>query len=349
MTGWMTPEALIDVTSSSNASGLKDFLGWTGFGSIWSIGISINTSSAAGAAERRAPRPRPSPRLFMAENLPRQFQICNRSARSQIMQHHWLAVARSLREPHVARNHRVEDLAREVAVHLVPDLERQARPSIEHRENDAPDRETWIQPLANELDGLEQMGEPLERVELALQRHQHTIGRREGVDRQEPEGRGAVDDHEVVRLGHGLEGDAQAILALADGYELDLGADQVDVGREQLQMHQRGLANGLLGGLVPKDHVIDGRVEPGLLKTQPCRGIALRVQVHKEGRALREGEAGCKIDGGGRLSHAALLVGDRKDSSYWRVPRATSPITPSSDVPTRSVPRATLSRQAAIG
>src|SRR5256886_7571573 len=196
MTGWITPDALIDVTSSSRASELKDFLGWAGFASIWSTGISIRTSSAVGVAERRAPRPRPSPRLFMLENLPREFEICDRPARSQIVQHHGLPVARGLREPHVARNHRVEDLAREITVHLIADLESQARPSVEHREHDAPDREAWIQALADELDGLEQMGEPLKRVELALQGHEDPVGGRECVDRQQAERRGAVDDHE---------------------------------------------------------------------------------------------------------------------------------------------------------
>src|SRR5882724_201611 len=218
MTGWITPDALIDEMSSSKASGLKDFLGWAGFGSIWSIGISIRTSSAAGVAERRAPRPRPSPRLFMPENLPREFEICDRPARPQIVQHHGLAVARRLREPHVARNHRVEDLAREIAVHLVADLERQARPAIEHREHDALDREARVQALAHEPDGLEKLREPLQGVELALKGHEDAVGSHKGVDREESERGRTVNDHEVVGLGHGLDRDPQAILPLVDGH-----------------------------------------------------------------------------------------------------------------------------------
>src|SRR2546426_5214448 len=81
-------------------------------------------SSAVGVAESRAPRPRPSPRLFMLQHLPGEFEICDRPTRSQVMEHHGLPVARCLREAHVARDHRVEDLAREVAVHLVSDLKR---------------------------------------------------------------------------------------------------------------------------------------------------------------------------------------------------------------------------------
>ena len=118
-------------------------------------------------------------------------------------------------------------------MHLIADLESQARPSVEHREHDAPDREAWIQALADELDGLEQMGEPLKRVELALQGHEDPVGGRECVDRQQAERRGAVDDHEVVRLGHGLECDSQAIFPLVNRHQLDLGTDEVDVGREQ--------------------------------------------------------------------------------------------------------------------
>ena len=103
------------------------------------------------------------------------------------MEHHGLPVAGCLGEAHVARNHRVEDLARKVAVDLLADLERQARPPIEHREHDALDGKVLIQALAHEPDGLEEMREPLEGVELALERHEHAVGGHQGVDRKEPE------------------------------------------------------------------------------------------------------------------------------------------------------------------
>src|SRR5216117_2809701 len=106
-------------------------------------------------------------------------------------------------------------------MHLIADLESQARPSVEHREHDALDREAWIQALADEPDGFEEMGESLKRVELALQGHEDPVGGRECVDRQQAKRRGTVDDHEVVGLGHGLECDSQAILALVNGHQLE--------------------------------------------------------------------------------------------------------------------------------
>ena len=67
-------------------------------------------------------------------------------------------------------------------MHLVADLKGQARPPIEHREDDPADLEGRVESFAHEFDGLHQVGEPLERVKLALKRHEHGVG---GSDRVE--------------------------------------------------------------------------------------------------------------------------------------------------------------------
>src|SRR5438876_10597371 len=83
------------------------------------MGISLIVSSVPGVEDRRAPRPRPRPGLFMSDHLASKVEICDRAAGSQIVQHHRLAVARGLGEPDVAWNTRLEDFARKVTVHLV--------------------------------------------------------------------------------------------------------------------------------------------------------------------------------------------------------------------------------------
>src|SRR5439155_22342198 len=107
---------LIGAASSSNVSGLKNFLGWDWLASIWSRGTSSRMSSAVGVAESRAPRPRPSPRLFMLQHLPGELEICDRPTRSQFMDHHGLPVACCSREAPVPRTHRFEVPARKVPV-----------------------------------------------------------------------------------------------------------------------------------------------------------------------------------------------------------------------------------------
>src|SRR3990172_11890544 len=90
------------------------------------------SSPSPGVEESRAPRPRPSPRLFMGQDLPCEIEVRERAARPEIVEHDRLAVARRFGQAHVARDDGVEDLAREVAVDLVADLEREARPAVEH-------------------------------------------------------------------------------------------------------------------------------------------------------------------------------------------------------------------------
>src|SRR5437868_12570495 len=138
----MTPDDRIDAANSLKASESKTFLGWLGLTSIWSIAMSLIVSSLPGADDNRAPSPRPSPRLFMLYHLSHEVQISDGAAGSQVMEHHRFAVARRLAEPDVARDHRLKDLAREIAMDLVADLQREARPAVEHRENDALDRES---------------------------------------------------------------------------------------------------------------------------------------------------------------------------------------------------------------
>src|SRR5439155_12306704 len=171
----MMPEALIDAVNSSRATASKSRLGWFGLTSTRSIGTSISSSSSAGAADSSAPRPRPSPLLYMVQHLPGQFEIGGGAAGPQIVEHHGLAVARSFTEPDVAWNQGLEDFFWKVPVNLVANLERQAGPPVEHRQDNARDAESPIQALAHELHGLEEVSQALERVELTLQRHQNAV------------------------------------------------------------------------------------------------------------------------------------------------------------------------------
>src|SRR5215467_3652570 len=139
------------------------------------MAMSLTGSSAPGVADSRAPSPRPRPRLFMSDHLTGQVEIRQRAARFELVQHDRLAMARSFAEPDVAWNDGLEDLSRKVALDLIADLQRKTRASIEHREHDPLDREPRIQALAHELHGLQKMRQALERVELALQRYEHTI------------------------------------------------------------------------------------------------------------------------------------------------------------------------------
>src|SRR5262249_20617553 len=135
---------------------------------ISSMPISSRCSPSDGVAESSAPNPLPNPRLFMVEHLPCEIEVGDRSTRLQVVEHHGLAVAWRFRQPNAARDDRFEDLAREIAVDLVADLESEARTSIKHRQDDPEDIKASVESFPNELDRLGEMSKALERVELAL-------------------------------------------------------------------------------------------------------------------------------------------------------------------------------------
>src|SRR5438046_6871459 len=100
----------------------------------------------------------------------------------------------------------------------------------------------------------------------------------------------------------------ETALALLDPDQLDLRADQVDVGGKHAKSRGAGGAQSLLDRLGAEEDVIHARIEPSLIDPQAGRRVALRVEVDEQGRALRESEAGREVDSGRGLAHAALLV-----------------------------------------
>ena len=72
------------------------------------------------------------------------------------------------------------------ATRLRLDVGRQVRPGVGHRQHDAVDGQAWIQVVADEIDGGEQLGQSLECVVLTLERDQDGVGRREGFTVSSP-------------------------------------------------------------------------------------------------------------------------------------------------------------------
>src|SRR4249920_238893 len=100
----------------------------------------MRVSPSTGVDESSAPRPRPRPGLLcMLEDLPSQFEICDCAAGTKIVKHHRLSVARSLAEPDISWDDGLEDLAREISVYLLADLDGHAGAAVEHGQHDPSD------------------------------------------------------------------------------------------------------------------------------------------------------------------------------------------------------------------
>src|SRR5690606_9522328 len=194
---------------------------------------------------------------------------------------------------------------------------REVEPLVEHRQQDTVYLQARIDVTLDQADRVQELGQPLQRVELALDRDQHGIRRRERVQRQQAERGRAVHQDEVVPVAHGLERAAQHQLALRPVDQLDLGTDQVAARGRDVEERKVEASDEDVVEREPLDHdVVHGGVHVRALDADPAGRVALGVHVDHERAPLGDGQAGTKIYGGCRLANAALLVRDGDDAGH---------------------------------
>ncbi len=175
---------------------------------------------------------------------------------------------------------------------------------------DALDLDVRIQVLADHLQGVLQLDQPAHRQILALHGDDHLVGRRQRVDREQPEARRRVDADEVVVLQDRLERLLQRALAADLRRHRDLGAGEVDRGAGDVDL---ALADDLADRDVVHEHVVHRLLERVGVDALRHRQVALRVHVDAQHAMalLREGDG--EVQRRRRLGDAALLVGERDD------------------------------------
>src|ERR1700737_1801860 len=107
------------------------------------------------------------------------------------------AVARSFGEADVARDDRPIELVAEVLLQIGRDVERQRVSRVVHRTQQALDLQLRIQVRADLADRLHEIGEPYERVVLALHGDEHAVGGAESVEREQRKRGWAVEKNEI--------------------------------------------------------------------------------------------------------------------------------------------------------
>ena len=205
--------------------------------------------------------------------------------------------------------------AREVLAHLPLNVAREARAAVVHREDHSGDRQPRVELAADQRERVEQLRESLEREVLRLHGHDDLVCRDQCVDGQRAERRRAIEEREQVALADVAKTLAQDRLRARDARELDVGPGQVRRRRRHVEpLHparHRRLPERELAG----ETVVDVRLAV-LRQPKRNRCIALRVEVGEQGRIAGVGDAGAEVDGGGRLSDPALLVGDCENAAH---------------------------------
>ncbi|MNR24238.1 hypothetical protein D3C85_1413070 [compost metagenome] len=120
----------------------------------------------------------------------------------------------------------------------------------------------------------------------------------------------AIDQDKIVLAGDGVDGGLQLAFALVHLHQVDLGAGKLAVGGQHVVAARFRLHAGLLDRGLADQYLVQVRLERVLVDATTHGGVALRVQVHQQHALIVRGKAGRQIDGGRRLAHTTLLIGD---------------------------------------
>src|SRR5258705_6760651 len=201
ITGWMIPFSLIEAARPSRPS--IRVRGWTRFGTIFPTSSMKSPSRAStGTSGIRVLRPLPRALLFpfMSDEFLCEIKVGFRSLAADVVEHDRFAEARSFAELDVSGHDRFEDLFPEMFLDVLHDLAREVGSIVVHGQEDPFHHEARIQGSTDSFQGIDELRDPFESQILALDRDQNRLGRDEGVDGEQSQIRGAVQQNVVVRF-----------------------------------------------------------------------------------------------------------------------------------------------------
>ena len=223
-------------------------------------------------------------------------------------------MGRRLGDPHIARDHRLIDLVAEMVPDVGGDHFTQVIAFIEHGQHNTLNLKPRIVGLPDPFDGVHKVAQPLERIEFALQRHQHRVGGHQGVEGQQTERRRAVDENEIIVVELARQGGAQSEHAAGQADQFDLGARQVNGSRRDAQAGNGGGNGGVGQGHVIDQNVVGTDLAGVMADPQAGAGIAMGVQVDDQDVLPDRGKRRPQIDRRGCFADAAFLIGDRDNA-----------------------------------
>jgi hypothetical protein len=134
------------------------------------------------------------------------------------------------------------------------------------------------------------------------------------VQREQAERRRAVDEDELESRAQRLEHALQSPLTLGERDEFDLGAGQIAIGGNQIEVVHLRRQDVVAIQVSADQRFVGSAVQRALpLEADAARQVSLRVNVHQQDLPPLERQGCCDVDGGGRLADAAFLVGDGDD------------------------------------
>lgn len=173
------------------------------------------------------------------------------------------------------------------------------------------DRELGVELLLHQGECLEERAQALEREVLSLHRDEDFVGSAERVEREWPDRRRAVEEHELSLVSERRECVAKEVLGALGSRKLDVRGCQIGVRREHAEARDLRIAKRVDGRQASED-VVERRL---LILGEPERdrrvGLGVRVDHDRGAAGLRD--AGRQTHCGGGLADPTLLIRQRVD------------------------------------
>src|SRR5665647_2007851 len=201
--------------------------------------------------------------------------------------------------------------------HFLGDLGRKTGATVIHGQQDRGHVQPRVEVALDQLDVLQQLGESLQCVVLALDRDEDLIGRDKRVDGEQSQTRGTVDQHVVVAFFAALcravnVGGQCALHPHLTGNQrnqLDLGTCKVDSRRDTPQVgNVHAFLHHVDDGLTVHQYVVDAGDVSMMVDSKSGAGVPLRINVGNEDTKPSLGEGGGNVHRGRCLAHPALCL-----------------------------------------
>ena len=166
-----------------------------------------------------------------------------------------------------------------------------------------------VEVLADHFHVVEQLGDALQCVKLALDRNDDLRCGGHGVQRQQTQGRRAVDADVVVFALHLRQRLFEKHRPVFHIHQLNLRRRKVDARRENIEVFVLRADYGVFRVLPLYYNIINRAFDFPLVDAEPGGGVALGVRIHKEDPSPRSVcQRSRKVHRRGGLSDSAFLV-----------------------------------------
>src|SRR4030042_4038847 len=115
-----------------------------------------------------------------------------------VIQEDRLPMTGSLAQPNVSRDDRFKYRVFEVLSQLQGDLMGKVVPAVKHGEQNTLNLQFWIERLFDQLDRLQKLAQPFHGIVFALERNKDRMGRGQGIDGEQAEGGGKIDEDKIA-------------------------------------------------------------------------------------------------------------------------------------------------------